>query len=174
MESDGETDARPREPDPPSNGLVRPWVTAVATGFGLGLVPVAPGTFGSLLGIPLAFGLLQTPHPLIGWGLVLLLVFVGIPVCGAAAAALGEEDPGCVVIDEYVALAAVLLVLPWTVLGVVVGFVWFRVFDIAKPPPLGWLERLPGGLGIMADDLGAAAYAAAAAYVTLLAVNGLG
>jgi phosphatidylglycerophosphatase A len=136
----------------------------LASGLGVGLIPFAPGTFGSLWGLALAYGLSQLPAiaavPV--WCVVCL---IGVPICSAAAAELGKKDPGAVVWDEiaalpltflFIDLARPLTELAWTLAA---GFVLFRLFDVVKPPPANWLERLPRGQGIMADDLAAGAYA---------------
>jgi phosphatidylglycerophosphatase A len=93
-----------------------------------------------------------------------VLFFGGIPLCTRAARLLGGKDPGPVVLDEAVAVPTVLAVVPLAARGPLVlaaAFGLFRVFDIAKPPPIRQVERLPEGLGIMADDQVAAAFAAA-------------
>jgi phosphatidylglycerophosphatase A len=131
-----------------------------ATGLGLGYVPFAPGTFGSLAGLPLAWGL----HFLPVWGQILAAVacfLVGVPVCGRGARLLGSKDPGAVVFDEIAAFAVLFLGTRVNLVTMAAGFVLFRLLDVAKPWPARRLERLPGGLGIMADDFAAAVYAAA-------------
>jgi phosphatidylglycerophosphatase A len=93
------------------------------------------------------------------------LIALGIPMCSAAARRLGHKDPGAVVWDEIAAVPVTFALTsfdrsPGSLAAVLaLGFVLFRVFDILKPPPASWLERLPGGWGIMADDLAAAVYA---------------
>ena len=150
--------AEPQRPPRPS------WwerlILLVAIGCGLGLAPIAPGTFGSLAGLPLAWGIQQLPE----WGqrlAPLILFAVGVPICGIAARGLGLKDPGAVVFDEIAAFSVVFLFLPdkMNLATGALGFVLFRVFDIAKPWPVRQFERLPGGWGIMADDFAAAAYA---------------
>jgi len=136
----------------------------VATGLGLGSVPVAPGTIGSLAGLPFAWGL----HFLPLWGQVVVAAItflVGIPVCAAGARLLGTKDPGAVVFDEIAAFSIVFLFVPFNLLSAVLGFVLFRLFDIWKPWPARRVERLPGGLGIMADDFVAGFYASAALWL---------
>jgi phosphatidylglycerophosphatase A len=139
-----------------------------ATGFGLGFIPWAPGTWGTLLGLPLAWGIQHLPD--VGLQLVatiaccVLAVFIGdlaIPQLGRG------KDPGCVVIDEIVAVPITFFLVPMTapIPGLpvwavaVAGFLLFRLFDITKPPPARQLEKLPGGLGVMADDWAAGVYA---------------
>lgn len=142
------------------HGLSDRLALLLATGCGLGYSPVAPGTVGSLAGLPLAWGI----HHLPLWGQVTtaaLCFVVGIPICTVAARVLGLKDPGAVVFDEIAAFPVLFLVNPINVKTGIVGFVLFRVFDILKPWPARQLEKLPGGLGIMADDLAAAVYAAA-------------
>ncbi len=134
-------------------------ILLLATGFGLGYVPFAPGTFGSLAGLPLAWGLQFLPV----WGQILAAAIcyaVGVPVCSRAARLLGEKDPGAVVFDEVAAFAVLFLGAGVNLVSAAVGFVLFRVLDVVKPWPARPLERLPGGLGIMADDFAAAVYAA--------------
>ncbi|MGE5193048.1 MAG: phosphatidylglycerophosphatase A [Deltaproteobacteria bacterium] len=136
----------------------------MATGFGLGYAPFAPGTFGSLAGLLLAWGL----HFLPLWEQILaaLLCFlIGIPICAAGARLLGAKDPGAVVFDEIAAFPVLFLGTGVNLVSAAVGFVLFRVLDVAKPWPARRLERLPGGLGIMADDFAAALYTAAALWL---------
>lgn len=130
----------------------------------LGLSPVAPGTAGSLGAVLLAPWLFA-PLPL--WARLAVLAAItvlGTVACHRAERALGRKDPGSVVIDE---LAGQWLTLaPFATLGLldyILAFVFFRLFDIAKPPPVRQTERaLPGGLGVMADDLVAGLMAAGA------------
>ena len=149
-----------RERSRPPVSLADRLLLLVATGFGLGRAPVAPGTFGSLAGLPLAWGLSFLPL----WGRVAGAIgcfLVGIPICGAGARLLNAKDPGAVVFDEIAAFAVVFVVAPFNLATAVAGFVLFRLFDVWKPWPARRLELLPGGLGIMADDFAAGLYAAA-------------
>jgi phosphatidylglycerophosphatase A len=135
----------------------------IATVFGCGLVPVAPGTAGSLFGLGTAWLLVYFLYlpPFCLLILALGLVPIGIWSATVAAQMLGKEDPGQVVIDEvlgqWVTLAGALRV-NWK--AFVLGFVLFRLFDIWKPAPVRSFERLPGGQGIVADDLMAGLYGA--------------
>jgi phosphatidylglycerophosphatase A len=150
---------------------LRPWAfaaQALGTGFGSGYAPVAPGTAGS------AVGLLLFWWPLATWGLpaqvaATLVVFVaGIVAAGQVARRAGHEDPGIVVVDEIVGMWVSLLALPFTPVTAVAGFVLFRIMDVVKPWPARSLERLHGGLGIMADDVMAGVYANLLLRVVLL------
>ena len=133
----------------------------LATGFGIGFVPKAPGTFGSLLGIPVALAIGRLPG--VWWQAVALaaVAAIGVPICTAAIRRLGgSHDPGCIVLDEIVGMAASLFLFDATrPLVVVAAFLLFRLFDIVKPTPAREVERLPLGWGVMADDLVAAVYA---------------
>jgi phosphatidylglycerophosphatase A len=139
---------------------------ALATGLGVGFVPRAPGTAGSLLAIPI-FVLLSHSF----WGLAMAwgaLMAVGTWAAGEAERALGHADDGRIVVDEIVGQLLALAPLavlpgasPTNLFGLVTGFVAFRGFDIAKPGPVRWAERrFAGGLGVMADDVVAGALAA--------------
>ena len=131
---------------------------AVALGFGAGLAPFAPGTFGTALGWAISWGLggVQPGFSLI---FILLLFFIGIWACGVTGRHIGVEDHGAMVWDEVVAFLLVLAFLPAELPWQAAAFVAFRVFDIAKPPPIRFLEqRYGGGFGVMFDDLVAAGY----------------
>lgn len=137
----------------------------LATGFGICRIVPAPGTVGTaLFGLPFAWAVGQLPET--GWqcAAIVVAVLVGIPLTTAANRALGgAKDHQAIVWDEIASLPIVFLLVPldnWRV-GVA-GFVLHRVFDISKPPPARQLERLAEGVGIMADDLMAAVYAAIA------------
>jgi phosphatidylglycerophosphatase A len=131
----------------------------LAYGFGSGLAPWAPGTFGTLAAVPFAPLLKQLALPV--YLVVLVALFaLGVAVCTRASERLGRHDPGGIVWDEMVGywLTIVLLPLHWGWLAA--GFVAFRFFDILKPWPIRAVEkRFGGGLGIMLDDIVAALYA---------------
>jgi phosphatidylglycerophosphatase A len=132
--------------------------TVVATGLGSGYAPFAPGTAGSLVGLALFWPVSHLP--LAGQALATTLVFaLGVAAAGHVARRIGIEDPGLVVADEVVGMWVSLLGLPLTGVTAVAGFVLFRVFDVFKPYPARDLERLPGGWGIMCDDVMAGVYA---------------
>jgi phosphatidylglycerophosphatase A len=143
---------------------------AVATFFGLGLVPLAPGTLASAAAAVIyKLVLHDLSGPLFGI-LIGLLFFAGVAVSAAHARELGRPDPGRIVIDEVCGQLVALAFLPagWLPLGI--SFALFRFFDIIKPWPIRRLERLPAGWGIMADDVGAGLAAAAMARLVLLLV----
>ncbi|HEY2249538.1 MAG TPA: phosphatidylglycerophosphatase A [Planctomycetaceae bacterium] len=152
------TSEHPSSETPRKPGWWERFIMFVALGCGLGLVPFAPGTFGSLAGPPLAWGIQELPE-WAQWLAPLVCFLVGVPICGIAARGLGLKDPGPVVFDEIAAFSVVFLGVHVNAKTAVLGFVLFRVFDITKPWPARQLERLPGGWGIMADDFAAAAYA---------------
>ena len=117
----------------------------IATVGGLGFFSPMPGTLGSGLAC-----LVSCFFPVPWWG-ILAVAGVGVWASGAAARFLGKEDPGCVIIDEVAGMWLSLLFLPRSfILG---GFLLFRALDILKPFPIDRMERLPGGWGIMADDV---------------------
>lgn len=132
---------------------------AIATAFGFGRFPVAPGTFGSLPGLLAAWALWKAAGP---WAVVAgaaVVAAAGTWAAGRAARLWGREDPGAVVVDEVAGqMVALFFVAPSpAVLGA--AFLLFRAMDVLKPWPASKLERLPGGSGIMADDLAAGAMA---------------
>jgi phosphatidylglycerophosphatase A len=137
----------------------------LATGLGVGHAGVAPGTFGSLLGLPVAWALLAAGlHPAVYAAAAAGIFLLGVQASTAAARHFERHDPPACVIDEIAAFPVVFAgaaagLFPFSVLSASLGFVLFRVFDIWKPPPVRQLERLPGGWGVMADDLMAGVYA---------------
>lgn len=132
---------------------------AVATAFGVGYVPFAPGTFGSLAGLVAFAAVRAAGMPAVEIAAIVLVYLVGAWSATAAEAHFGHIDPGPVVIDEVLGMLVTLALVPVSVTGAIVGFVLFRVFDVVKPPPCNQLEALPGGWGVMSDDFMAAVYA---------------
>jgi phosphatidylglycerophosphatase A len=132
----------------------------VALGFGSGLAPVAPGTFGTLVAIPIALLLREHGGDLAYLAACAALFAVGTWASAVTGRALGAPDHGAIVIDEVVAFLLVLFFTGTTPLRIVVAFVLFRGFDIVKPPPIRQLDAaMKNGLGVMLDDLLAAGYA---------------
>lgn len=132
---------------------------AVATALGVGYVPFAPGTFGSLAGLAVYVAVRATGQPAIELVAIALVYLVGAWSATAAEAHFGHIDPGPVVIDEVLGMLVTLALVPVSVPGAVAGFLLFRIFDVVKPPPCSHLEALPGGWGVMSDDFMAAVYA---------------
>jgi phosphatidylglycerophosphatase A len=144
----------------PARTVLTDPVNFLAFGFGTGLAPVAPGTFGSLPGV-LLFWLTLDLGLYVQLGIAAALAAAGIWVCGESARRIGVHDHGGIVWDEIVGMYFTLLVAPVSVEGFVLAFVLFRVMDIVKPWPIRDLDHsMQGGLGIMLDDLLAALYAA--------------
>jgi phosphatidylglycerophosphatase A len=139
----------------------------LATAFGSGYAPLAPGTAGSAVGLLLFWPMASLAWP---WQLAacVLVFFVGVAAGGRVARNLGVEDPGLVVIDEVAGQWITLTALPFTPAVALAGFLLFRLMDVVKPWPARDLERLPGGWGIMADDAAAGLYAQLALRVGLL------
>jgi len=131
---------------------------AIATGFGAGRAPFAPGTFGTLLAWPAGWALGSAPAgPALG--LVAALFVLGVWACGVTGRDLGVHDHGSMVWDEFVAFLLVLAIVPREIAWQAAAFVLFRAFDIVKPAPIRWFERrYTGGFGVMFDDLLAAGY----------------
>jgi phosphatidylglycerophosphatase A len=129
----------------------------IALGFGVGLIPVAPGTFGTLLALPM-FWLLGPHLDPTGWLMVLGFMYVGgIWVCDRTGRDLGVQDHKAIVWDEVVAFLFVLFFTPPTPVWQAAAFALFRFFDIVKPGPIRYIEaRFRGGFGVMVDDLAAA------------------
>jgi phosphatidylglycerophosphatase A len=126
----------------------------IATGGGIGQLPLAPGTAGSLLGAALCFPLLRLPWP-VYLGATLLLTGVAVWTAGRVAAEMRRPDPPQIVIDEIAGMWFAAILLPPTLYDVAVCLLLFRLMDVVKPAPLPRLERLPGGFGIVADDVAA-------------------
>jgi phosphatidylglycerophosphatase A len=138
----------------------------LARGLGTGLVPRAPGTVGSLLGIPLYLAVLQTgwPPAAQAGALVLFVAFAGL-VAGRAEALIGEHDSGQIVIDEVAGMAVALFGHDPTLLNIAVIFACFRFFDIAKVWPASLIDRrMPGGRGVVLDDVVSGLYASLVAW----------
>ncbi|MGB0843580.1 MAG: phosphatidylglycerophosphatase A [Alphaproteobacteria bacterium] len=131
----------------------------IATFFGSGLLPKAPGTWGSLATLPVVY---LVAYFFGKWGVLSFILFataIGIWASNVYVRTTGKKDPGEVVIDEVAGQALALCIAPLDWRCYLVIFVLFRIFDILKPPPVSTLERLPEGWGIMLDDLMAGLYA---------------
>ena len=140
----------------------------LAFGFGSGLSPIAPGTVGTLMAVPLY--LLMVRLPWIYYILLLLVaIAVGIWLCGESARLLGVHDHGGIVWDEFVGFWITMLFIPSEWLWIVLGFVLFRLFDVWKPWPIRFIDKqVHGGLGIMLDDILAGLFALAVLQLIVL------
>jgi phosphatidylglycerophosphatase A len=130
----------------------------IATCGYIGYAPIAPGTFGSAAGLAVFYGVRHFGSTSLELGAIVVLFVVGIWSGTEAEHHFGGIDPGPVVLDEVVGMLVTLALLPVNVVGAIVGFLVFRVLDVAKPWPSAQMEHLPGGLGVMADDGMAALY----------------
>jgi phosphatidylglycerophosphatase A len=131
--------------------------TFLATAGYVGFVPLAPGTFGSVVGVFVYFAVRQSGSWWIEGALIAAVIVFGIWAADQVERQLGK-DPGPVVIDEVAGMLITLAFLDVTVTGAIVGFLLFRVLDVIKPPPAARLENLHGGPGIMFDDVMAGVY----------------
>ncbi|HXJ36780.1 MAG TPA: phosphatidylglycerophosphatase A [Candidatus Eisenbacteria bacterium] len=149
---------------------MRTLVIVLATAGGAGYAPVAPGTVGALVALPLVpwIAALRAQSWSLATGLVLVIVVVAIWVAGRAEAIFGQVDHSRIVVDEVAGIAAAALFVPatWVAAGIV--FVVFRVFDVVKPFPAGAIDRgVHGGLGVVGDDVVAGVYAGVVTRVLL-------
>jgi phosphatidylglycerophosphatase A len=125
----------------------------LATGAYIGKIPFAPGTFGSLWGLPAAY-LLSSAPVATAMAATGAFIIVSIFVAERAVQLLGRDDPGCVVIDEVAGMMVTLLAIPFHAGTAAAGFVVFRILDILKPFPIRAAERrIPGGAGVVLDDV---------------------
>ncbi len=130
----------------------------LATGFFADHIPFAPGTFGSIVGLPLCFLLSKTKLS-VAIPCILIFIFFAIWIANRAEKILKQNDPGCIVIDEIAGIMVAFLGLPFNTISVAAGFVTFRFFDILKPFPIRYMERrVAGGAGVVMDDLMAGVY----------------
>ncbi len=138
----------------------------LAFGFGAGLAPKAPGTWGTLIALPLYYGLMLWLNPSQLLILIALAFVAGIYICAVAGRNLGVADYGGIVWDEIVAMWLVLVFTPAQPMWWAVAFGLFRLFDIWKPFPINWLDaHVKNGFGVMLDDLLAALFAIASLYL---------
>jgi phosphatidylglycerophosphatase A len=139
------------------------WAWPIATFFGIGSLPLGPGTWASFSTV-LLWWLITHLIPVM-WQtassimLATLAIAAGIPAATQVARELHRKDPACVVIDEVAGQLISLVAVPVNWKTLLVGFILFRAFDTTKPPPVRQLERLPEGTGIVVDDIGAGLYA---------------
>ena len=143
----------------------------LAFGFGSGLAPFAPGTFGSVVGVVLAYFMLPL-DPFVFVAITALSFLVGIWICGASSEKLGVHDHGGIVWDEIVGIMITFFMLPPGWLWLLLGFCLFRVFDIIKPWPIKVLDKkVHGGFGIMIDDVLAGIFALLCVQLVVLLIK---
>ncbi|HDR46660.1 MAG TPA: phosphatidylglycerophosphatase A, partial [Geoalkalibacter subterraneus] len=134
----------------------------LATNGGLGYAPLASGTFGTLAGIP-AFYYLSCLSGLLQFVVLVGVITLSIFICQRAGNYFGEADDGRIVIDELAGYLVTVAFLPFTWGTALLAFFWFRLFDILKPPPIGYIDRnFKNGFGVTFDDVLAGVYAALA------------
>ncbi|HEX9778150.1 MAG TPA: phosphatidylglycerophosphatase A [Geopsychrobacteraceae bacterium] len=148
-------------------GPFRFLVLALASNGGLGYAPFAPGTVGTLAGIPCFFLMARLPWPLAMLTLIALLV-LSFWVSDLAGRIYAVADDGRIVIDELVGYLVTVALLPFSWQTALLGFFWFRLFDIVKPPPASWFDKkMKNGVGVVLDDVVAGMYAAGAVRLCL-------
>jgi phosphatidylglycerophosphatase A len=134
-------------------------VMFLATGLYVGRIPFAPGTFGSLLGLPICLLLAEFKLKQ-AIACTVLFIFFAVWISNAAERLLKRTDPACIVIDEVAGMAVTLIGLPFNLTTAVCGFIFFRILDILKPFPIRILDkRVSGGVGVVADDVAAGIFA---------------
>jgi phosphatidylglycerophosphatase A len=149
-------------------------VHVLAFGFGSGLSPIAPGTMGTLVAVPIYLGLQNLP--IVSYAIVVLvLIILGIFLCQRTALDLNVHDHPGIVWDEIVGYLVTMIAAPAGWVWLLVGFILFRFFDIVKPWPISWIDaNIKGGLGIMLDDLVAAVIALMILQIAALYITGGG
>jgi phosphatidylglycerophosphatase A len=133
-------------------------ILLLATGLGTGYSPIAPGTMGTLLAIPVFLLLSSIPSPVYEWTIIAFF-FLACWVSDKAQSHWGKKDDQRIVIDEIMGFFTAMMWVPGTALFIALGFVLFRLFDIIKPPPARRLEQVRGGYGVVLDDVMAGIYA---------------
>jgi phosphatidylglycerophosphatase A len=133
----------------------------LATGFGIGLIPIAPGTYGSILGVVLFLALAHLYLPIFWLSLIILILyFFSYLAVQSALRIIKKPDPGVIVIDEVLGMMLVMMTIPPDLKWSLLAFIMFRMFDILKPWPINQVDsKLKNALGVMLDDCIAAAYA---------------
>jgi phosphatidylglycerophosphatase A len=142
-------------------------ITFLATGTYTGYIPVMPGTFGTLWGVPLAF-LSSKMGAMSQAALTIGVFFASIYIAGEECGRRGEKDPSSIVIDEVAGYLTAFFLLPFTAFNAILVFILFRFFDILKPYPIGLVDRrVGGGTGVVLDDILAGAYAGIGAHLII-------
>ncbi len=135
------------------------FITIISTGVYIGKIPIMPGTFGSLLAIPLGYLFTFIPSLKVKITVLVVSLLIGIYASDRYAKLIGKDDPSEIVVDEYLALLIFYIIFPFKPIYIIAGFILFRIYDISKPFPIKYFESLHGGIGIMLDDIIAVIYA---------------
>jgi phosphatidylglycerophosphatase A len=136
---------------------MRKFYFLIATFFGIGNIPFAPGTWASLAAVPCFYFLMDKPPYHIG--VLIVIYFLGVYTTSLVEKSIGHKDPACAVIDEVLGMGIAMVWIPKSWPFLLMAVILFRVFDIWKPFPIKSIEKWPGGWGIMTDDLLAGLYA---------------
>lgn len=155
------------DPYQPPQGALRKLILLISSNAGLGYAPVASGTFGTLAGIPCFYYLSRLDFPLQLLSLMAIL-FLSFWASEEAGKIYREADDGRIVIDELIGYLITVAFLPFSWSTALLGFLWFRFFDILKPPPADWFDReMKNGVGVTLDDIVAGIYALIALRICL-------
>jgi phosphatidylglycerophosphatase A len=147
----------------------------VATWFGCGHLPFAPGTWGSFAALPVAWVIAVTAGPVGLIAAVAVAFCAGLWAADACLKRSGEDDPGSIVIDEVAGQWLTVVAVAPGIMSYGISFLYFRLFDILKPWPISWADReLKGAFGVMADDILAGIFAAGATWLTLAGLTAIG
>jgi phosphatidylglycerophosphatase A len=138
--------------------MMNRFILMLATGFGVGYSPIAPGTLGTLIAIPVYYFLSAIPSPLYEITLIGFF-FLSVWISENAEIIFGKKDDPRIVIDEMMGFLVTMLWVHRSAFSITMGFFLFRIFDIIKPPPIRRLERTKGGFGVVLDDVLAGVYA---------------
>ena len=130
----------------------------IATFFYVGYFPYAPGTLGTLAAVPLYYIVSRLPNYFY-IPFTIIFIILSVWAAGVVEDIFGEKDPGLIVVDEVSGYLVTMIIIPFSLTNLVIGFFLFRLFDIVKPPPARRAEKLAGGLGVVTDDLMAGVYA---------------
>lgn len=156
----------------PAQYLLNP-VHFLALGFGSGLSPKAPGTFGTLAAVPV-YWLLSDLSLIYYVTAVILVSLIGIPICDYTSKQLRVHDHPGIVFDEFAGFLITMIAVPISWEWILTGFLLFRIFDIVKPWPISWLDKkVQGGLGIMLDDILAGLFALLSIHILLYFTQGV-
>jgi phosphatidylglycerophosphatase A len=142
------------------------WKRIIATGFGTGFLPIGPGSWGTFPGMLLCW-MMQPLHPIFYLLVIIILGRFGVYLATEVEKEFKKKDPGAIVIDEIVAFPITMFLIPLSVGTLALGFFLNRLFDTIKFWPCNRLEKLPGGWGIMLDDLAAAIYSCISMHIVV-------